>query len=79
MLSRGRPLYRSKPAGFVWSTWGQENAGHSALQADDPSQPQPGDMVLFGSPMPGRRGKVDWVLDTVVVLRRRLPVDSAPN
>lgn len=63
--------------GFVWSTWGQENAGHSALQADDPSQPQPGDMVLFGSPMPGRRGKVDWVLDTVVVLRRRLPGPTA--
>jgi len=63
--------------GFVWSTWGQESAGQSALQADDPSQPQPGDMVLFGSPMPGRRGKVDWVLDTVVVLRRRLPGPTA--
>jgi hypothetical protein len=63
--------------GFVWSTWGQVNAGHSALQLDDPSQPQPGDVVLFGSPMPGRRGKVDWVLDTVVVLRRRLPGPTA--
>jgi hypothetical protein len=63
--------------GFVWSTCGQEHQGPSALLPDDPTQPQPGDMVLFGSPLPGRRGKVDWVLDTVVVLRRRLPGPTA--
>ena len=63
--------------GFVWSTCGQESDWQSGLQPDDPSQPQPGDMVLFGSPMPGRRGKIDWVLDTVVVLRRRLPGPTA--
>jgi hypothetical protein len=61
--------------GFVWSTCGQDSP--SGLELDGPCQPQPGDMVLFGSPMHGRRGKVEWVLDTVVVLRRRLPGPTA--
>jgi len=63
--------------GFVWSTCRHESAWHCPPQPGDPRQPLPGDIVLFGSPLPAPRGQTDWVLDTVVVVKRRLSGPTA--
>jgi hypothetical protein len=65
--------------GFVWSAWGHESAWQGPLRAGDPAQPQPGDIVLFGSPMPSSEQPLDWVLDTVVVVKRRLSGPGASS
>jgi hypothetical protein len=61
--------------GFVWSI-----CGHGARWACPPAArccerkacPQPGDIVLFGSSRGSRKRPRDWILDTVVVLERKL-------
>jgi hypothetical protein len=63
--------------GFVWSTCRHESTWHCPPQPGDPRQPLPGDIVLFGSPLRGAHGKTDWVLDTVVVVKRRLSGPTA--
>jgi hypothetical protein len=62
--------------GFVWSLRQHQSEWQQSPQAAD-AQPQAGDIVLFGSPVPGARDSLDWVLDTVVVVKRRLSSNNA--
>lgn len=57
--------------GFVWSLRQHQSDWQGPPHAGS-VQPQPGDVVLFGSPVPGARDALDWVLDTVLVVKRRL-------
>ncbi|MEY2933023.1 MAG: hypothetical protein RL033_3772 [Pseudomonadota bacterium] len=62
--------------GFVWSLRQHQSEWQQAPQPQN-VQPQAGDIVLFGSPLPGARDSLDWVLDTVLVVKRRLSSNAA--
>jgi hypothetical protein len=65
--------------GFVWSSCKHESGWQWPPQPGDARQPQAGDLVLFGSPIQSANEQWEWVLDTVVVVRRRLPGANASS
>jgi hypothetical protein len=56
--------------GFVWSICRQPSEWRSPAR--------PGDIVLFGSSVTSAHGQKDWVLDTVMVVKKRLSGTTDP-
>jgi len=81
LITVGFPEMNTDPwifhPGFVWSICKHKAEWQSPPEPGGPRQPLPGDMVLFGSPVQNSREQWDWVLDTVVVVKRRLSGPTA--
>jgi hypothetical protein len=84
----GSPTLNTDPwvfhPGFAWSicrhrpSWQCPPRGECCSREGGGRCPQPGDIVLFGSSMNATDSQRDWVLDTVLVVERRLGQMNEP-